>query len=183
MRIATDRLTLRNWCEDDREAFAAMHADPEVMWDMGGPFSRAKSDAKFDRYRDAFTTCGYCRWAAEDSTGRFVGYTGLMPSREGHPLGVHSDIGWRLVRTAWGKGYATEAARAALKDAFVRIGLKEALAYTSADNLRSQAVMTRLGLMRAEALDYSEGAGDAVWCGLVWVARPDVTAPGGTLRR
>lgn len=183
MRIATERLTLRSWREDDREAFAAMHADPEVMWDMGGPFSRAKSDAKFDRYSDAFVRCGYCRWAVENRAGRFVGYTGLMPSRAGHPLGVHSDIGWRFVRAAWGNGYATEAARAALEDAFARIGLKEVLAYTSADNLRSQAVMARLGLVRAESLDYSEGTGDAEWHGLVWVARPDVTGRGGTLRR
>jgi len=183
MRFETSRLILRSWQEADRDAFAALHADPEVMWDMGGPFSREKSDAKFDRYSDAFARCGYCRWAIEDSQGLLLGYAGLMPSRAGHPLGPHSDIGWRLARAAWGKGYVTEAARAALDDAFTRVRLKEVLAYTSPDNLRSQAVMTRLGLERAQSLDYSEGEGDAVWRGLVWIARPDITERGGTIRR
>jgi RimJ/RimL family protein N-acetyltransferase len=183
MRFETSRLVLRSWREDDRDVFAKMHSDPEAMRDMGGPFLRDRSDAKFDRYAEAFNRSGYCRWAVEDRNGNFVGYTGLMPSRAGHPLGAHSDIGWRFNRSAWGNGYATEAARAALQDAFKRVGLTEVLAYTSPNNLRSQAVMTRLGLERAEALDYSEPAGGEIWRGLVWIARPNVTERGETLRR
>jgi RimJ/RimL family protein N-acetyltransferase len=95
-----------------------------------------------------------------------------MPSRHDHPLGPHAEIGWRLVRTAWGHGYAAEAARAVLADAFGRVGIREVLAYTASDNLRSQAVMERLGLQRDERLDYSEAVGGRMWHGLVWVARP-----------
>lgn len=170
--IRSDRLRLKPWQESDRDAFAALNATPEVMWDLGGPLGRAQSDAKFDRYVAAFARHGFCRWALEDRDGQFLGYTGVMPSRPGHPLGPHADIGWRLVHSAWGRGYATEAARAALRDAFERVGLKEVLAYTSADNVRSREVIKRLNMQRAESLDYAEPLGTGMWQGLVWIARP-----------
>jgi RimJ/RimL family protein N-acetyltransferase len=168
--IRSDRLMLRNWRESDRDAFAALNAAPEVTHDLGGPLNRGQSDAKFDRYVAAFDRQGFCRWAIEDSDGQFLGYAGVMPSRPGHPLGPHADIGWRLVRSAWGRGYATEAARASLRDVFERTNLQEVLAYTSVDNVRSQAVIRRLNMQRAAALDYSEPLGAGMWHGLVWIA-------------
>ena len=172
MIIATPRTRLRCWEQTDLDAFAAMHTDPVVMHDYGGPISRKESDAKLDRYATAYRQHGFCRWAVESAEGAFLGYTGIMPSRPDHPIGSHIDIGWRLVRHAWGHGYATEAARAALNDAFLRIGLSEVLAYTAPDNLRSQAVMTRLQLERDSSRDFTADY-DSVkaWQGLVWVAR------------
>jgi RimJ/RimL family protein N-acetyltransferase len=170
--ILSDRLRLRCWRNSDRDAFAALNADPEVSQDLGGPLDRAESDAKLDRYMAAFEQDGFCRWLVEDLNEQFLGYAGVMPSRSGHPLGRHFDIGWRLVRPAWGRGYATEAAKASLRDAFERLHLKEVLAYTSADNVRSQAVIKRLNMQRAAALDYSEPVGKGTWRGLVWIARP-----------
>ena len=169
--LHTDRLILRNWQNSDREEFAALSADSEVMEDLGGPLNRTESDIKFNRYANAFKQHGFCRWAVEDPKGRFIGYTGVMPSRPGHPLGPHADVGWRLIRVAWGNGYATEAARAALADIFERVGLKEVLAYTAPNNIRSQAVMQRLGLERAVSLDYSEPFRNEMSHGLVWIAR------------
>lgn len=169
--IETPRLMLRPWREVDREAFAAMNAHPEVMHDLGGPMTRAASDEKLDRYVAALQRDGLSRWAIEDrESAEFLGYAGLF-YRVSHPLGAHFDIAWRLKRTAWGRGYATEAASAALSDAFARAGVVEALAYTSPDNLRSQAVMQRLALRRDPSRDFTlqyEGIGD--WTGLVWVA-------------
>lgn len=149
-----------------------MHADPEVMRDYGRPISRRESDAKLDRYAATYHQHGFCRWVIESKEGVFLGYTGVMPSRPGHPLGLHFEIGWRLVRRAWGQGYATEAARAALKDAFTRAGLAEVIAYTAPDNLRSQAVMRRLQLHRDPFRDFTADY-DTIkdWRGLVWVAR------------
>jgi RimJ/RimL family protein N-acetyltransferase len=170
--VRTARLTLRRWREMDREAFAALNGHPGVARDLGGPLGRSQSDAKFDRYVATFERHGFCRWVLEDSQQRFLGYAGVMPSPPDHPLGPHAEIGWRLVRSAWGQGYATEAAAAALLDAFTRIGLGEVLAYTSDDNARSQAVMRRLGLQRDPARDFSHVYDGRPWHGLVWVARP-----------
>jgi RimJ/RimL family protein N-acetyltransferase len=171
--IETPRLRLRPWREADRDAFAALNADPEVARDLGGPLSRAASDAKLDRYIAALRQHGFCRWAIEGRTCEFLGYAGVMPVRREHPLGHHDEVGWRLKRDAWGHGYASEAARAALDDVFARIGLIEVLAYTAADNPRSQAVMQRLQLKREPSRDFvAQYERAAVWHGLVWVARP-----------
>lgn len=175
--LRTSRLTLRPWREADRPAFAALNADPEVATDLGGPLSRAASDAKLDRYRETFERHGFSRLVIEDSQQAFVGYAGVMPSQPDHPLGPHLEIGWRLARPAWGKGYATEAARAVLEDVFARMGNVEVLAYTTAENVRSQAVMTRIGMRRDPLLDFDVVHGETPWHGLVWVAemRHDVT--------
>lgn len=175
--MQTARLRLQLWQEAHRDDFAAMNADPEVMADLGGPIDREQSDLKFERYRSAFDRDGVSRWALEDRDGRFVGYAGVMlRNYPNHPLGPHHDVGWRLVRSAWGRGYATEASNAAIRDAFDRLNLPEILSYTSEDNKRSRAVMARLGLRRDFARDFSmhyPDVGD--WHGLVWVAAPAST--------
>jgi RimJ/RimL family protein N-acetyltransferase len=180
--IETPRLRLRPWRDADRDAFAALNADPEVARDLGGPLSRAASDAKLGRYIAAFDRHGFCRWAIETRAGDLVGYAGVMPVGADHPLGPHHEVGWRLKRDAWGHGYATEAARVAIDDIFARVGLPEVLSYTAPDNVRSQAVMERLQLERDPARDFvanypSVGA----WHGLVWVAnRQTQIAPRAT---
>lgn len=171
--IETPRLRLRRWEERDRAPFAAMNADPVVMHDLGGPISRADSDAKYHRFASAFTQGGLSRWVVERRDGLFLGYAGVLYRAEHPALGPHHDIGWRLVREAWGHGYATEAAKAALRDAFTRANLKEIVSYTSPDNLRSQAVMERLGLARAPSRDFTADYGQGDWRGLVWIARRD----------
>jgi RimJ/RimL family protein N-acetyltransferase len=171
MILTTPRLRLRPWREEDQDAFAALAADPEVMRDLGGPLDRAGSDAKLDRYRAAFDRHGFCRWAVESLSGEFLGYAGIMPLEPDHPLGPGAEIGWRLMRHAWGHGYATEAAGAALQDGFGRLGFGEILAYTAPDNLRSQAVMARLDLRRDPARDFTATYDGIAWHGLVWAAR------------
>lgn len=151
-----------------------MNADAEVMRDLGGPISREHSDKKLDRYAEAYRRFGFCRWAVESTDGPLLGYAGIMPSPADHPLGNHFEIGWRLVRSAWGHGYATEAAQAALRDAFARAGLKQILAYAAPDNIRSQAVMARLGLQRDPSRDFTalyQNVG--TWRGWVWVAHAE----------
>jgi RimJ/RimL family protein N-acetyltransferase len=170
--IRTNRLELLPWRDEHRASFAAMHADPDVMLDLGGPIGRAESDAKLDRYSSAYAKHGLSRWAVETIDGEFLGYAGVMPRLlPDHPLGAHFEIGWRFTRKVWGQGYATESAKAALDDAFGRVGLKEIVSYTSADNLRSQAVMARLALQRKPSRDFTakhERVG--LWRGLVWAA-------------
>ena len=173
IELKTTRLRLRKWLVSDRDAFTEMNAHPEVMNDFGRPLTRAESDAKFNRYVGAFENHNFGRWLIETYNGDYLGYCGVMPSNKGHPLGGHHEIGWRLVRHAWGHGYATEAARAALEDIFQRIGLAEVLAYTTEENTRSQAVMRKLRLERDMSRDFfSQDLIGYEWPGLVWVARP-----------
>ena len=170
----TDRLKLQPWREHHRDSFVALHADPEVMADQGGPITRIAGDAKFDRYCAEYERSGISRWAVEDNQGCFIGYAGVMARPDpGHPLGPHHEIGWRLIRSAWGQGYATESARAALEHALRVLGRAEIISYTSSTNWRSQAVMARLALRRDPSRDFiAEYDGVGRWEGLVWVADP-----------
>ncbi len=105
-------------------------------------------------------------------TGTKFRYVGALGHDASHPIGAHFEIGWRLLPRAWGKGYATEAASCALKDAFQRTGMAQILAYTAPENAGSRAVMGRLGLARHPEMDF-----DLVdptvgpWSGQVWVAK------------
>lgn len=187
--LRTSRLRLQPWNESHRDGFAALNADAEVMADLGGPLDRARSDDKFDRYRAEFDRNGVSRWALEDGEGRFVGYSGVMFRADPrHPLGPHYDVGWRLVRDAWGSGYATEASLAALDHAFGLIGMAEILSYTASENVRSQGVMRRLDLRRDPGRDFVTRYDDVgEWRGLVWVASRQPRAPprprGGAIGR
>lgn len=175
--ITTERTILRPWRDGDLDAFADMLADPEVQADAGGPVDRRAAAAKMARYRDAHDRLGYGRWVVTDHAGGFLGYVGIMPIDAWHPRAPNVEVGWRLVRRAWGSGIATEAARASLADGFARFGFEEVLSYTEATNHRSQAVMRKLELERDEARDFTSTYDGHSWSGLVWVARPDGFRP------
>jgi RimJ/RimL family protein N-acetyltransferase len=172
--IVTKRLQLRRLDDRHRHAFTMMHADREVMEDLGGPVDHAESEAKFDRYLAALAEHGVARWAVEDSKGDFLGYCGVMPrmARE-HPLGPHFEVGWRFNRVAWGNGYAAESAGAALTHAVTNLGLTGIVSYTGAANLRSQSVMRKLGLVRDAARDFTITHLSKPWHGLVWTVPVD----------
>ncbi|WP_406114947.1 GNAT family N-acetyltransferase [Kitasatospora purpeofusca] len=154
--LHTDRLLIRRWRQSDLEPWAAMNADPEVRQHLGEPLSRERSDESVARFEADFDRRGYGWWAVEvRETGEFIGFAGLDEVDEEVPFtGV--EIGWRLARSAWGHGYATEAARAVLAFGFDTLRLPEILAVTTATNLRSQAVMTRLGMTRDPADDFDD---------------------------
>ena len=169
--IETPRLRLHRWDDRHREAFAMMHVDPEVMADLGGTINRSESSEKFEQYVAARRDHRVSRWAVENLGGAFLGYAGVMPRlSKDHPLGEHFEVGWRFVRNAWGHGYATESAKAALRHAVNEVGLSEIISYTSLDNERSQAVMAKLNLVRDPARDFMMliPSGEQ-WQGLVWV--------------
>jgi len=146
---------LRRWREEDLVPFAAMSADPEVMRWLGGPLTAEGVRAYKDRADKAFAEMGMCRFVVERrSDGAFLGCCGLMPGHEQAPIAPFVDIGWRLARSAWGGGYASEAAAAVLQDGFDRLGFSEITAITARTNLRSRAVMERIGMRRDSASDF-----------------------------
>ena len=146
--LRTPRLLMRRWRDTDREPFAAMNADPEVMRYFRASLDRAGSDAFIERIERAFDRYGFGLWVLHAvETDQFLGFTGLYPMPEGELPGSGGiEVGWRLARHAWGHGYATEAATVALRVAFEEAGLAEVWSMTAVLNERSQAVMRRLGM-------------------------------------
>lgn len=153
--IHTARLKLRPWREGDLPAFAAMNADPLVMAHFPNPLTRTESDALAERIRRHFSEHGFGLWAVEaleDSS--FAGFVGLAHTRFSAHFTPCIDLGWRLARAYWGKGYAREAARAAINVGFECLGLRELVAFTVPENLRSRRVMDALGMRRDPAGDF-----------------------------
>ena len=144
----TERLRLRQWRDRDREPFAAMSTDPQVMEFFAGPLSRPESDALIDRCIALIADRGWGFWAAERlDTGDFIGCVGLHVPTVDLPFSPCVEIGWRLARPHWGRGYATEAANLALKVGFETLDLEEIVSFAVAGNRRSRAVMERLGMV------------------------------------
>jgi ribosomal-protein-alanine N-acetyltransferase len=145
--ITTPRLRLRHWHDSDLEPFAALNADPEVARYLGGALDRAASDALAVKIRRHFELHGFGLYAVEiEGVCAFGGFVGLsIPTFEAH-FTPCVEIGWRLARSLWRRGYASEAARAVLQHGFEQVGLDEIVSFTARRNQRSIAVMQRLGM-------------------------------------
>jgi RimJ/RimL family protein N-acetyltransferase len=156
--LRTERLRLRPWQKSDLEPFADLNADPAVMEHFVSALSRAESDDLAMRLQAALHARGWGFWALEithgEGSGRFVGFTGLSVPAWGAPFAPCVEIGWRLPRWAWGRGYASEAAREALCFGFQELGLEEIVSFTTEANTRSQAVMKRIGMARDAGGDF-----------------------------
>lgn len=152
--ISTERLILRGWRESDLAPWAAMNADPEVRRFLGPPLTFEQAEAWVLNFQDDLDRYGFGFWAMEvRASGEFIGFTGLCTVDKEMPItGV--ELAWRLARPTWGHGYATEAGLAALRYGFDTMGLPEVVAVTSARNLRSQAVMRRIGMTTDPAEDF-----------------------------
>lgn len=179
--IVTDRLVLRPVVDADRDAIAALNAHPKVGEWLGPARDRAESDAFVDRVRAHQAEHGFGFWAVERrSDGRVIGMTGLwwVPPELAMPKAV--EIGWRFHPEAWGQGYATEAAKAALAYGFETLELTEVIAFTARTNLASQSVMRRIGMRHDPARDFDHPglAGDhPLRPHVTYVARPDPGTP------
>jgi len=148
-------LRLRRWAETDREPFAAINADPEVMEHFPATLSRAQSDRLIERIEAGFEANGFGLWALElTQTGELLGFTGIQPVEFEAHFTPAVEIGWRLARSAWGNGYATEAARAAASFGFEKAALPQIVSFTSTTNKRSIAVMHRFGMSHNPSDDF-----------------------------
>ena len=143
----TERLAFRVWQDHHCAPFAAMNCDPEVMRFFPALLSAEQSNAGIDRWRQQFEELGWSNWAVEKlDTGEFLGFIGLSVPRRQFPFSPCIAIGWRLKRSAWGHGYATEGANGSLRVGFEQLGLPEVVSFTAFTNLRSIAVMQRIGM-------------------------------------
>ena len=146
-KIGTERLILRKWRESDREAFARMNCNPEVMEHFPALLSRQESDAMLDRAQSHLQRYGFGPWAAElRESQEFIGFISLFIPQFEASFTPCVEIGWRLVREHWGKGLAIEGARAVVRHGFQVQGLRELVSFTVPANLRSLRVMQKLGM-------------------------------------
>ena len=160
--IRTERLVMRGWRESDLAPWAAMNADPEVRQYVGPLLTFEQAAAWALNFQDDLDRYGFGFWALEvRASGEFIGFTGLGTVGGEMPV-TGIEIGWRLARPAWGHGYATEAAMAAMDYGFGVMGLPEIVAVAMARNLRSQAVMRRIGMTRDPAEDFDDPDVDEV---------------------
>jgi RimJ/RimL family protein N-acetyltransferase len=149
------RLILRPWRDTDRQPFAALSADPEVMRHLMPLPTRQAADAWIDRQNAHLAAHGFCMWAVELArSGEFIGTIDLLRVGYEAHFTPAVEIGWRLARKFWGHGYAPEAARAVLHSSFDAMQLKEIVANTVPGNANSQRVMIKLEMSRDPADDF-----------------------------
>ena len=157
-RLETERLLLRAWRAADLDPFAAICADPQVMATLGPVMSRAAAAALIARVTASEAQDGHTFWALERrEDAALIGWCGVIRGSVG-PVAGQAEIGWRLARAAWGNGYATEAAQAALDWLFAHVPGAAAWAITHTGNHRSRAVMERLGMTYHPELDFDHPA-------------------------
>jgi RimJ/RimL family protein N-acetyltransferase len=154
-RLETERLILRGFRDEDREPFAALNGDPEVMRFMTRRLDRAASDAFLERIALHWAADGFGIWALERrDDGAFLGFAGLTEPGFTARFTPALEVGWRLARSAWGHGYATEAGAAALRFGFEVLDRNEIVSYTALANMLSRRVMERLGMTHDPADDF-----------------------------
>jgi 3-dehydroquinate dehydratase/shikimate dehydrogenase len=155
--IKTDRLLLRSWCEQDLAPFAELNADPRVMQYFQGLKSRQESDQSVQLMSQHINRCGWGFWAVcLIQTGEFIGFIGLEDVYFKAPFTPAVEIGWRLAFDYWGKGYATEGALASLQYGFETLKLEEIVSFTAVQNMRSRAVMGRIGMTHDPKDDFDD---------------------------
>lgn len=145
--LMTERLKLRQWIQEDYPYFAKLNADTEVMEFYPSVLSETESNTMAIRIKSLIEENTWGFWAIElIETKQFIGFVGLNSPSYNLPITPCVEIGWRLAKEHWGKGYATEAGKATLKFAFEELDLGEVYSFASVDNQKSVAVMKRLGL-------------------------------------
>jgi RimJ/RimL family protein N-acetyltransferase len=153
--LCTPRLVLRPWRDSDLDPFAELNADPVTMEFFPETLGRAESDALAGRLRRGIDEQGFGLWATEVIGGAdFIGFIGLSVTPYETPFTPCVEIGWRLHRAHWGRGFATEGARAAIRDGFDRLGLASIVSFTAVLNTRSRRVMEKLGMRRRVEEDF-----------------------------
>ena len=155
MILDTDRLSLRRWRDADRAAFARMNADARVMEFMPALLTREQSDENVDRIEKHFERHHFGLCAAElRADGSFIGFIGIWVPEFQAAFTPCVEIGWRLAAEYWGRGLATEGARAITAYAFEILKLPELVSFTVPGNVRSQRVMEKLGMTRDPGEDF-----------------------------
>lgn len=151
--IETERLNLRDWKPEDLNPLVAINQDKQVLQYLPGPLTPKETKEMIDKAKNHIHQKGYGRFSCEEKkTGTCIGYIGLGPADVNDQ--PYTEIGWRLSAQHWGKGYATEGAKAILHKGFTAYGLEEIISFTVRDNMRSRRVMEKIGLIQDKDGDF-----------------------------
>lgn len=153
--LNTPRLRLRQWKDIDYPVFARLNVDPDVMAYFPSVLDEDASNKLADRCRQLIEKNGWGLWAVElKGKNEFIGFVGLHEPIVELPFSPCVEVGWRLAKAYWGRGFATEAAKEVLNFGFMNLSLEEIVSFTTTSNKRSQAVMKRLGMDYNGAFDH-----------------------------
>lgn len=154
--LQSKRLGFRTWTKADLPEFAEMNADPEVMKHFPGTLTTKESEDFIERLQRHYEKHNYCYFATEVlATGEFIGFVGLAYQTYESAFTPATDIGWRLKRSAWGNGYATEGAKRCLAYAFEELNLNRIISTCILSNTRSEHVMNKIGMIKKGTFDHS----------------------------
>ena len=167
--FTSPRLGFRSWKESDLDKLARLNADPEVMRYFPAPLSREKSRHLLVQLQEHLACRGYTYYATELlSTGEFIGFIGLKHQEYMADFTPATDIGWRLQKEFWGRGYASEGAKRCLDHAFDGLGLHRVVSVCPALNTASERVMRKIGMQRQGAFEHPGLQWDPLLNPCVW---------------
>jgi ribosomal-protein-alanine N-acetyltransferase len=164
--VETERLILREWRAEDVDAYAEMNADPDVRRFMHPPrpITRTAAEAEIEAEVERWATLGFGhRPVVLKQTGELIGRAGAKRHPDWPLDPLNAEVGWLFARSAWGKGYATEAAHEAARMCLEGAGVPEIISIAHPDNHASFHVMEKIGLERAGAFHWSERDMDVVY--------------------
>lgn len=167
--FTSERLGFRNWSIEDLDEFVQLNADPKVMEHFPATLTREETAGFIDRLIAHFEKHGYNYFAVETlESNEFIGFIGLAYQTYDMPFLPATDIGWRLKKSSWGKGYATEGARRCLKFAFEELKLKRIVSTCTLRNVNSENVMKKIGMTRMGEFDHPKLADYPEYRRCVW---------------
>ena len=153
----SERLGFRNWTSDDLEEFAKLNADEDVMEYFPKTLSKSAVAALIEKLKSHFAQNGFTYYATELlDTNELIGMIGMAKQTYKTAYTPAIDIGWRLKKSAWGKGYATEGAKRCLDYAFNELNLTTLIAVCPINNRKSENVMKKIGMVKKGAFDHPE---------------------------
>ena len=145
----SDRLGFRNWSKEDLIDFAALNADKEVMEYFPKPLTKKETEEFIERLQKHYRDYKYNYFATELlDTGELIGFIGLANQKYEATFNPAVDIGWRLKKSVWGKGYATEGAKRCLEYAFNELKLTRIISTCTEKNTKSQNVLKKIGMLK-----------------------------------
>ncbi len=167
--LESERLILRAWTQSDMPLLYQLCNDPEVMRYFPNTLTEVETESFLQRLMDMYEHRGYTYFACErKDSGAFIGFIGLAYQAYESPCTPAVDIGWRLLPAAWGKGYATEGAKACLDFAFNELALEKVVAVCSKINTDSERVMQRIGMVKGGAFEHPKLDGDVRLQSCIW---------------